>query len=203
VTEGLTLRELDRSEWSEAMTLAARSFAGEPFMAELFGAEPLRRFELAHHLYRSAPWHDEDLHLGAFVADVMVGLCVTSVPGGCHICVHVDPERPPEDPRLVLDWQFEVNVRSAHADQGGHAWLSKVLVDPALRGAGIGRSLIVEALMRLRADSPAPVLLECQPHRESLYAACGFRRVRTFPDPAGPPAVLMRIDLDGPSHTRR
>jgi hypothetical protein len=39
------------------------------------------------------------------------------------------------------------------------------------------------------------VLLECQPHRENFYLACGFHRVCTFPDPLGPEAILMRADL--------
>ena len=39
------------------------------------------------------------------------------------------------------------------------------------------------------------VLLECQDHRENFYVACGFHRVRSFPDPFGPDAILMGADL--------
>lgn len=195
MTDDLSLRPLRRTEWADAMTLAARSFLGEPFLAELFGDDPVRRFALGHRFYQASPWHENELHLGAFISDVMIGLCVTSGPGRCDVCINVDPHRPPDDPLFSIDWQFEVNVQAAHADQGIHAWLSRVVVDPALRGAGIGRLVIAESLARLIADGAPAVLLECQPHREPLYLSCGFRRVRTFPDPAGPDAMLMRIDL--------
>jgi ribosomal protein S18 acetylase RimI-like enzyme len=195
VVEGLAVRELKSDEWHDAMTLAARAFAGEPFMTEIFGPEPIRRFEGAVGLYRSAFWDDAEMHLGTFVADLLVGLAVVSPPGTCRICTRVDPHHPPDDPYQAVDWEFEVNVQAAHSDQGEHAWLSKVVVDPALRGAGIGRALVGEALTRVGADGAAAMVLECQPHRERLYASCGFARVKTFPDPAGPPAVLMRADL--------
>ena len=191
----LELRPLMHNQWSEAMTLAARSFLGEPFLAELFGTDPVSRFERAHRFYQSSRWHDDEMHLGAFVSDVLVGLCLTSPSGNCHVCRHTDSSRPPQDPLFLVDWEFEVNVQAAHAGQGDHAWLSRAAVDPALQGVGIGRALITESLTRLRNDGAPAVLLECQPHREDLYLACGFRRVRTFADPAGPDAILMRIDL--------
>jgi GNAT superfamily N-acetyltransferase len=196
VTDGLAIRPLSRGEWPDAMTLAARVFSEEPFMTEIFGPEPIRRFEGALRLFYASDWHDEEMHLGAFVGGVMVGLSVAAPQGACRICSHVDPTRPPDDPDLAVDWQFEVNVQAAHSDQGLHGWLGKVLVDPALRGGGIGRGLVAESVSHVRDDGPTAVLLECQPHRESLYLSCGFHHVRTFPDPAGPPAVLMRADLD-------
>jgi predicted GNAT family N-acyltransferase len=64
-----------------------------------------------------------------------------------------------------------------------------------LRGAGIGRTLMNQAIGQVRADGGETVLLECQAHRENFYIACGFHRARTFPDPLGPDAVLMRADL--------
>jgi ribosomal protein S18 acetylase RimI-like enzyme len=197
MTDVLTMRPLGRDRWPDAMTLAARSFQNEPFIAELFGVEPVQRFALAHQYYRSSPWYDEDLHLGAYVGEVLVGLCLSSPSGQCHVCEHTDPARPPDGPTSV-DWPFKVRVRAAHADQGTHAWLSRLTVDPALQGAGIGRSLIAHTLEELRADGAQAVLLECQPHRVDLYVACGFHRVRTFPDVGGPDCVLMRIDLEAP-----
>ena len=164
-------------------------------MIEMFGDEPVRRFALANNFYRSSPWHDDEQHPAAFVGDVLVGFCVSSPPGRCHVCMDIDPERPPDDQLQVLEWQFEVNVQAAHADHDGHAWISRVVVDSALHGAGIGRTLMVQAVAQLRVDGAKAVLLECQDHRENFYVACGFRRVRTFPDPAGPDAILMRADL--------
>jgi GNAT superfamily N-acetyltransferase len=189
------MRSLDHGDWPVAMTLAARCFLGEPFVVEMFGAEPLQRFASAHEFYQSSPWHDDDVHFGAFVDGVLVGLCLISPYGRCHICAHVDPERPPANRLALVDWEFELNVKAAHADQGAHAWLSRLMVDPALRGAGIGRTLIGDAVAHLRADGAGALLLECQPHREPLYVAAGFARVRTFRDPVGPDASLMRMDL--------
>jgi ribosomal protein S18 acetylase RimI-like enzyme len=195
VAEDLTVRPLEQDQWPVAMSLAARSFLGEPFMIEMFGAEPVRRFALADRLYRSAPWRDDEQHLAAFVGDVLVGFCLRSSPGRCHACLSTDPERPPDDAIQLAEWQFEVNVQAAHADQDTHAWISRVAVDPALHGAGIGRTLMAHSLAQLRAEGAELVLLECQNHRENFYIACGFHRVRTFPDPVGPYAILMRADL--------
>jgi ribosomal protein S18 acetylase RimI-like enzyme len=198
VADDLTLRPLEQHEWAEAMSLAARAFHHEPFMVEMFGADPIRRFRLANDYYRSSPWHDDQQHLGAFIGDRLVGFCVCSPPGHCRICTDVDPTRPPDDELHLFDWEFKVSVQIAHADHDGHAWISRVVVDSVVRGAGVGRTLMGEALGALRSTGAQVVLLECEAHRENFYAACGFHRVRTFPDPAGPDAVLMRADLARP-----
>jgi ribosomal protein S18 acetylase RimI-like enzyme len=195
VDDDLALRPLEQKEWPDAMSLAARSFLNEPFMIEMFGADPVRRFALANKHYQSSSWRDDQQHLAAFVGDTLVGFCVCSPPGGCQVCTDTDPERPPDDQLEVLDWQFNVNVQAIHADHEGHAWIGRVVVDPVLHGAGIGRTLMSQGVAHLRADGAEAVLLECQAHRESFYLACGFQRVRTFPDPAGADAILMRADL--------
>jgi GNAT superfamily N-acetyltransferase len=195
VADDLTLRNLEQHEWPEAMRLAARSFLSEPFMVEMYGAEPVRRFALANKHYRSSPWHDDQQLIAAFVGDVLVGFCVCSSPGRCHVCTDIDPEQPPDDEAEVPDWQFEVNVQAAHADQGAHAWISRVVVESVLNGAGIGRILMSRAIAALRADGTETVLLECQEHRENFYLACGFHRAATFADPLGPDAILLRADL--------
>jgi ribosomal protein S18 acetylase RimI-like enzyme len=195
VADDLIVRAMEKDEWLDAMSLAARSFLHEPFMIEMFGADPVRRFALANQYYRSSPWHDDQQHLAAFVDDRLVGFCICSSPGRCRICTDTDPERPPDDELHVADWQFKVNVQAAHADYDAHAWISRVVVDSVLQGAGIGRTLMSVALAELRSNGGQAVLLECQDHRETFYVACGFHRVRTFPDPLGPDAVLMRADL--------
>ena len=141
--------------------------------------------------------YDADRNLGAYVDGVLVGAALGCPPGGCHVCEHVDPRRSPTEPAERDEWAFEVNTAAAHADQGSHAWVSRLVVDPALQGSGIGRALIAGALDLFGADDqPLRVLLECQPHRESLYVGCGFTRVRTFPDPGQPDCLLMRLDLE-------
>lgn len=195
MADELILRPLEQHEWPDAMSLATRSFLNEPFMVEMYGAEPVRRFAMANKHYRSSRWHDDQQHLAAFVGDVLVGFCVCSPSGRCHVCTDIDPERPPDDETEVLDWQFEVNVQAAHADHGAHAWISRVVVDSVLHGSGIGRTLMSQTIAALRADGAETVLLECQGHRENFYVACGFHRAATFPDPAGPYAILMYADL--------
>ena len=195
--DGLSLRLLRTDERSAAMTLVARAFHDEPFSSALFGEKPLARFAQAHRFYQALPWYAADRDLGAFVDGVLVGLSLGSPAGHCHLCAHVDPDRPPSDPAERENWVFEVNTRQAHADQGSHAWLSRLVVDPALQGSGIGRALVAGTLDGFGAEGPVRVLLECQPHREALYLACGFERVRTFPDPGQPDCLLMRVDLEG------
>jgi ribosomal protein S18 acetylase RimI-like enzyme len=195
VADDLTVRPLAHDQWPDAMSLAARSFVGEPFMIEMFGAEPVRRLALADRFYRATPWRADEHQLAAFVNDLLVGFCLCSPPGRCQVCLGTNPDRPPDDPLQLVEWQFEVNVQAAHADQDTHAWISRVAVDPAVHGAGIGRTLMAQAMAALCAEDAAAVLLECQSHRENFYVACGFHRVRTFPDPAGPDAILMRADL--------
>jgi GNAT superfamily N-acetyltransferase len=195
VADELIVRPLEQREWLDAMSLATRSFLSEPFMVEMYGAEPVRRFSLANKHYRSSPWRDDQQHLAAFIGNQLVGFCVCSSPGRCHACIDIDPERPPVDQDEVLDWQFEVNVQTAHANHGAHAWISRVVVESVLHGAGIGRILMSQAIAAVLAEGAETVLLECQVHRENFYVACGFRRATTFPDPAGPDALLMRADF--------
>src|SRR5215210_5445548 len=95
--DGLSFRTIEARGWPEAITLTARAFYGEPFAAELFGEALLPRFAKAHRFYRAARRYDSDLHLGAFVGDVLVGLSMSSPAGRCHICEYIDPRRPPTD----------------------------------------------------------------------------------------------------------
>jgi ribosomal protein S18 acetylase RimI-like enzyme len=193
--DDLALRALEQHEWPAAMRLSARSSLNEPYMVEMFGKDPIRRFALANRHYQSTPWYDDQQKLAAFVGDRLVGYCVCSAPGHCHVCTDTDRERPPDDELRVADWRWKVNVQAAHADHDAHGWISSVAVDPVLHGAGIGRALMSQAIASLRADGAHTVLLECQGHRETFYLACGFHRVRTFPDPVGPDALLMCADL--------
>jgi hypothetical protein len=55
----LTFRPIRRDEWPTAMTLAARSFLNEPFTAELFGVEAIRRFASSHRFYQASAWHED------------------------------------------------------------------------------------------------------------------------------------------------
>ncbi len=92
-----------------------------------------------------------------------------------------------------IDWEFEGNVRRAHSTQGAHGWVSRVAVEPALQGLGIGRRVMAvrwRCSMRGRAGGAARM----PGPSGAFYEACGFTAVGTFPDPAGPDAHLMRSD---------
>ncbi len=177
-----------------AMELSARAFFDEPFVHEIYGADPLVRFAGIHALYASATPSPPDFVMGAFAGSALVGLAKCSPSGSCHVCEHGGRGDRPAGAVEGLDWEFEGNVRRAHADQGEHAWISRVAIEPALHGLGIGRQVMAAALAELRTAGAPAVLLECQDHRVEFYEACGFSAVRTFPDPAGPDAHLMRFD---------
>jgi ElaA protein len=75
------------------------------------------------------------------------------------------------------------------AEPDGTARIGRVCVDPAVRGAGLARRLMRDALDLI---GPGPVVLDAQSYLEEFYAGLGF--VRTGPEFAedGIPHVPMR-----------
>ena len=191
----LVVREVDRPTWALGAAVAARAMHGEEFVVGMFGTEPVSRYAAVHHLYRHETWDDSALHLGAFAGPELVGVIRASPFGRCHACAVIDPAVPPDDPVLAADWAFEVQVTRAHAAYAGHAWISRVAVEPALQGAGVGRALVDTAVEQLGARGGGPVLLECLAQRESFYLGRGFRREAEIPDPNAEMSFLMRQDL--------
>jgi ribosomal-protein-alanine N-acetyltransferase len=66
----------------------------------------------------------------------------------------------------------------------GRSWIFSLGVAPAKRRQGLGRQLMVETLMRLRAEGTHTVLLWVEPGNDraiTLYESLGF-----VPDPVGP-----------------
>lgn len=175
-----------------AMDLSVRAFFDEPFVHEIYGPEPVARFAGLHATYASSSLQDEDFLVGAFAGAALVGLVRCSPSGSCHVCHHGGVGERPPGAVEGMDWEFEGNVRRAHASQGDHGWVSRVAVEPLLHGQGIGRRVLASALVELEARGATAILLECQDHRVPFYEACGFTDVGTFPDPAGPDAHLMR-----------
>jgi ribosomal protein S18 acetylase RimI-like enzyme len=188
----LTLRILPAEDWTAAMELSARAFFDEPFVLELFGPDPIGRFAGIHELYGSATKHGDDFGVGAYAGSALVGLVRCSPVGACHACTQVVDEEPPPASVQALEWEFKRNVQRAHSTQGPHAWVSRVAVEPALRGRRIGRQVMDAAIAHLDASGAPAVLLECQDHRVAFYEACGFVDIGTFHDPAGADAHLMR-----------
>jgi GNAT superfamily N-acetyltransferase len=178
-----------------ATPLAARAFFDEEFIVGMLGPHPLRRWADAHHFYAAEPFDHTAVHLGAFVGDIRVGVIRVSPFGSCFVCAHIDPETPPDDPILAKDWRFEVEVVQAHQGYAGHAWISRVAVEPQLHGTGIGKRLIGAAIDHLERTGSGTVLLECLAQREGFYAGRGFVRAAEVVDVHAETSYLMRLDL--------
>lgn len=190
------VRELAQDEWSMAAGVAARAFFDEEFIIGMLGADPFERFAGVQHFYAVEPWDDDAVHLGAFLDTTMVGLIRASPYGRCFVCRHVSADAPPDDPLRAKDWVFEVEVLKAHQPYVDHAWISRVAVEPALHGTGIGKLLIDAALEHLARHGAGAVLLECLASREGFYSSRGFRRVGEVVDPHAEMSYLMRADLE-------
>jgi GNAT superfamily N-acetyltransferase len=197
-SEGLvSVREVGRQLWAAAAPIAARAFFDEEFVVGMHGSEPLARWVATHHFYAVEEYDPDAVHLAAFVGPVQVGMIRVSPFGRCHLCTQVSATTPPDDPILARDWAFDVAARQAHQPYPGHAWISRVAVEPQLRGTGIGGRLLDAALDRLAADGRGPVLLECLPVRVPYYASRGFRRIAEIEHPnSGGEALLMALPTD-------
>ena len=194
----IDIRELRRDEWSTAMAVATRAFLHEPFIAAMFGANLHQRFVATREFYAATPWTPIDLRLGAFLAGDLVGVVVASPEGGCHLCKpegDPDADLPPDESR----WQ-EL-ARLSHVPQPPHARIGRLVVEPTLHGAGIGRALLVAALRWLEQRGATVVLLECETGREDFYLATGFDRVAIISTPTNGDegSYLMRRDT-GPEN---
>jgi len=82
---------------------------------------------------------------------------------------------------LDLDWQHFIiagaegvpfmGCAQLKRHRDGSLELASLAVEPAYRGQGVARALLVHLL----ADSPRPLFLMCQPNLEPLYQKFGFR----------------------------
>lgn len=70
----------------------------------------------------------------------------------------------------------DVLVGFVHAcwDGGAHAFLLDAVVDPAHQGRGLGRRLVARLVDEVRAAGCAWVHVDCEPHLDGFYRACGF-----------------------------
>ncbi|WP_051215686.1 GNAT family N-acetyltransferase [Granulicoccus phenolivorans] len=87
----------------------------------------------------------------------------------------------------------------------GVADLNRIIVAPAARGAGIGRTLVEAGAGTLAATGNDQLLLEVERHNtaaRALYAATGFVPIATRSDYYGPgrDAIIMRRDLGEENH---
>lgn len=73
-----------------------------------------------------------------------------------------------------------------------------LVVDPARRGAGIGRRLTQACIERARRDAGAVIALHTSPAMEvalAMYIRMGFRLHRKVPDRFGVPYAVYLLDL--------
>jgi GNAT superfamily N-acetyltransferase len=190
------LRAIEEREWPGAVGVIHRALFDQPFARQTYGESALARWGRSYDDYSELRHEHYSVALGAFAGSVIVGVALASLPGDCRACRNPSQTAPHGDKVDVMNWQYDSDRAAVHRAQPSHAWISKMTVEPALQGLGIGRSLLQAVTAHLPAG--LPVLLECETHREPFYVASGFRRVTTIPDPAGPDALLLRRDTDAP-----
>jgi ribosomal protein S18 acetylase RimI-like enzyme len=79
-----------------------------------------------------------------------------------------------------------VNVIS---DGIGDAFLVDLMVHPDFQRVGIGRALVIEAVVQLKADGLRCIQVIFEPELEAFYQACGFHILKAgIIDTAAPPA---------------
>ena len=195
----LTVGELSAEQWPEAMSIASRAFLHQPFIRDMFGDDLVARFSATRAFYLSTPWAPGDLHLGAFVGGALVGAAAVSPAGQCYLC---DPEQPDDavaQPGLPAEESAWLQLaRATHLRQPSHGRIGRMVVEPVLQGAGVGRALMAASLGWLRSTASPVVILECEGSMEEFYLRAGFERVAviTSVDDDGEGSYLMRLDLE-------
>ncbi len=77
---------------------------------------------------------------------------------------------------FVAEWDGQVvGTVTTVVYEGRFAWIGMVLVDPQLRGKGIGTALLQKALDHLDAKKVPCVKLDATPQGKPIYARLGFR----------------------------
>ncbi|HEX6026223.1 MAG TPA: GNAT family N-acetyltransferase [Solirubrobacter sp.] len=190
------MRPIEVGEWPGAIGVIHRALFDQPFARQTYGDGAVTRWGRSYDDYAGVRREHYSLALGAFAGPVVVGVVLASLPDACQACKGPSPTARLDDPIDALNWQFDRDRAAVHRAQPAHAWISKLTVEPALQGLGIGRALLDAVTAQL--PTSLPVLLECEMHRERFYAARGFRRVTTVPDPTGPDVLLLRLAAVNP-----
>jgi ribosomal protein S18 acetylase RimI-like enzyme len=77
---------------------------------------------------------------------------------------------------FVAEWNGQVaGTVTTITYEGRFAWIGMVLVDPQLRGKGMGTALLQKALDHLDAKKVPCVKLDATPQGKPIYARLGFR----------------------------
>lgn len=77
---------------------------------------------------------------------------------------------------FIAEWNGQVaGTVTTIVYEGRFAWIGMVLVDPQLRGKGIGTALLQKAIDHLDAKKVPCVKLDATPQGKPIYARLGFR----------------------------
>ncbi len=77
-------------------------------------------------------------------------------------------------------------------EEGDHVRLGRIVTSPRVRGRGLGRRLVTEALQRIADEHPGrPVLIHAQAYLEGFYRGLGFERRGEPFEEDGIPHVAM------------
>ena len=93
----------------------------------------------------------------------------------------------------VLD--DEIVATAIGIDYGSFGWIAMMLVQPALRGQGIGRRLLEAAMAAIPAG--LPIRLDATPMGRPLYESCGFREEAALTRYLSDPVTRRIPDLPG------
>jgi GNAT superfamily N-acetyltransferase len=198
MVDGISARPLTEAEWVRASDLSSRANWGEPWVEELYGSDPIRRWAAIHAADEQGRFEDYSLHVGLFAGTALVGTTVGSVEPDCYRCRWADATSEPDGDEERINWTFYQAVAAAHRRQSSHGWISHVAVEPSLQGLGLGKVLMYAVVDEAVRQGSSVMLLDCQPHNAPFYAAVGFHVVGSIPDPVGPDAVLMSAHV-GPT----
>ncbi len=148
-------------------------------------------------------------------AQTLRAMSVDDIAAGLRLCRASGWNQVQEDWRLFLESPGSGAVAieragsilgtAAYLRYGALAWIAMMLVDPAERGAGLGKQLLAEALSAL-ADAPC-IGLDATPAGEPLYRRFGFVGNRglirakaivdsaRFPAPEGAVRRMLKSDM--------
>jgi len=111
-------------------------------------------------------------------------------------CQYLDPDGKDAVAQHLLGFQADTLVTYLRILPAGVSFpevgIGRVLTLPEVRGQGVGRALMLDAMQRLFIRGPIPVSLSAQAQLEGWYASMGFVATSGLYDDAGIPHVSMR-----------
>ncbi len=111
-------------------------------------------------------------------------------------CQYLDPDGKDAIAQHLLGFQSDKLVAYLRILPAGVSFpeigIGRVLTLPEVRGQGVGRALMLDALQRLFARGPLAVSLSAQAQLRDWYGSMGFEATSDLYEDAGIPHVSMR-----------